>query len=113
MLELLAQEAAPAGSGTEQAPFWTNPLVPILVVGIVFWFVLLQPQRKQEKARREKLEALKKGDRVLTRGGLYGEVRQVKGDVVLLSIDRDGRVHAAFQKTAIEDVVPSDADIDV
>jgi len=73
---------------------------------------VLKPQRKQEKARKAKLEAIKKGDKVLTRAGMYGVVSRVKDDVVVIRIDTDGKVLVPFQKSAIEDVLNADAESD-
>ena len=85
-----------------------NPVFLIVGMVVIWWFLVLKPQRKQEKERAGKLEAMKKGDKVLTRAGIYGVVSRVKDDVVVVRIDTDGKVLVPFQKAAIEDVLTAD-----
>ena len=73
--------------------------VPILVVFAIFYFLLILPMRKRQKALQQMDEAIKKGDRVITNGGLYGEVASVDGAVVFLKIADNVRVRIA--KSAI------------
>ena len=103
MLDLLAQ------TQTQEPPAFMNPVFLIVGMVLIWWLLVLKPQRKQEKARKSKLEAIKKGDKVLTRAGIYGVVSRVKDDVVVVRIDTDGKVLVPFQKTAIEDVLTADA----
>ena len=75
-------QAAPAGLAA-------NPLVqmaPYLLMFVIFYFVLLAPMRKQQKKQKEMLSALKKGDRVVTSGGIHGTVSQVEDQIVWLKI---------------------------
>ena len=61
----------------------TSPLVqmvPYLLMFVIFYFVLLAPMRKQQKKQKELLAALKKGDRVVTSGGIHGTIAQVEED---------------------------------
>lgn len=55
-------------------------LVPIAAIFVIFYFLLIRPQQKQQKEHEKMLEGLKKGDKVLTTGGLYGTILGVKGD---------------------------------
>ena len=61
--------------------FW-----PFLVLIGVFYFFMYRPQKKQQREREAFLGALKKGDRVITAGGIYGTIRSIRGEVVLLEI---------------------------
>jgi preprotein translocase subunit YajC len=75
-------QAAPAGVAA-------NPLVqmvPYLLMFVIFYFVLLAPMRKQQKKQKELLAALKKGDRVVTSGGIHGTIAQVEDQIVWLKI---------------------------
>jgi preprotein translocase subunit YajC len=75
-------QAAPSGVAA-------NPLVqmaPYLLMFVIFYFVLLAPMRKQQKKQKEMLSALKKGDRVVTSGGIHGTVAQVEDQIVWLKI---------------------------
>ncbi len=75
-------QAAPAGIAA-------NPIVqmvPYLLMFVIFYFVLLAPMRKQQKNQKELLSALKKGDRVVTSGGIHGTIAQVEDQIVWLKI---------------------------
>jgi preprotein translocase subunit YajC len=80
-------------------------LLMLAAMGLIWWFLVISPQRKAEKARRAKLDAIQKGDRVRTRGGIEGVVVRVQDDTVTLKIDTDGKVHVPFAKPYIEDVL--------
>ena len=74
-------QAAPAAA--------TSPIVqmvPYILMFVIFYFVLLAPMRKQQKKQKEMLSALKKGDRVVTSGGIHGTVAQVEDQIVWLKI---------------------------
>ena len=62
----------PAGSGV--AAF-----LPLILIGIVFYFIILRPQSKQRKNHETILAELKKGDKILTRGGIYGKIVNFQG----------------------------------
>jgi preprotein translocase subunit YajC len=59
-----------------------NPIIsllPIVAIFIIFYFLLIRPQQKQQKAHDKMLEGLKKGDKILTSGGFYGTIVGIKG----------------------------------
>ena len=60
-------------------------ILPLVLIVVVFYFLLIRPQQKRAKQHKAMLEALKKGDQVLTTGGLVGRVVDIDGDI--LSID--------------------------
>jgi preprotein translocase subunit YajC len=74
-------------------------LVPMLLIFVIFYVVLMLPMQRQRKALAQTIAALKKGDRVITSGGLYGEVTAVEGATVMLRIADNVRVRVA--KSAI------------
>ncbi|HEY8418563.1 MAG TPA: preprotein translocase subunit YajC [Limnochordales bacterium] len=63
-----------------------GPLLPFLIMMAVFYFLLIRPQQQQQKKRREMLDSLKVGDKVITVGGIHGEITAVKDDEVHLRI---------------------------
>lgn len=65
----------------------------------VFYFLLIRPQKKKEDTRRKMIDALKKGDNIVTVGGLYGKVTQVDEASVLVQVDENTKVR--IDKTAI------------
>ncbi|NMB20765.1 MAG: preprotein translocase subunit YajC [Firmicutes bacterium] len=60
--------------------------MPFLIVGVLFYFMIIRPQQKQQKERKAMLDALKKGDRIVTVGGIYGELVALKEDYVTLKV---------------------------
>jgi len=88
--------ALQAGGGLAGA---LTGLAPMLLIFVIFYVVLMLPMQRQRKALQKVIENLKKGDRVVTTGGLYGEVTSVEGATVLLRVADNVRVKVA--KSAI------------
>jgi preprotein translocase subunit YajC len=74
-------------------------LVPFIAVAVIFYFLLIRPQQKQLKETKQMLEAIKAGDKVVTRGGLIGVITAVKGEEVEVRIAEG--VKALFTRNAI------------
>ncbi len=73
----------------------------ILLVGfiLIFYFFMIRPQQKKQKDQKKFIEEIKKGDEVVTIGGIYGKVIGVEDTRVVLEVDKSTRI--VFQKTAI------------
>ena len=99
MLNLLAN-ASPIAGGQ---PFWLD-FLPIVGMIAIFYFLLIRPQMRQQKEHREKVAAVKKGDKVVTAGGLIGKVTKVDDDQVEVELAKDVRVKAV--KGTIGDIIP-------
>jgi len=69
---LFAQTNGQTGSGI--AAF-----LPIILIGLIFYLLILRPQSKQRKQQADSLSQLKKGDKILTRGGIYGKIVSFQG----------------------------------
>ena len=98
MLDLLS-----AAAGAATPPAWISWL-PILGMVVIFWFLIIRPQMRQQKAHREKVAGLQKGDQVVTAGGLIGKVVKVDEHYVDLELGQGVRVKAV--KNTIGDVIP-------
>lgn len=61
-------------------------ILPFLLIIVIFYLLILRPQQKRQKERQRLLESVKKGDKIITTGGIYGEVEGVDGNVVLVKI---------------------------
>jgi preprotein translocase subunit YajC len=70
-------------------------VLPIVAIGLVFYFIVIAPANKQRKKTQVMLNSLKKGDRVLTTGGIYGTIQGVEADVVYLKIAENVKVKVA------------------
>lgn len=86
-----------------------NPLIqllPLALILVVFYLLLILPARKQQKQKEAMLAALKKGDRVVTSGGIHGSVAHVEDDTLLLKIAENTKVRIA--RSAVAGKVGSD-----
>jgi preprotein translocase subunit YajC len=79
--------------------------LPIAAIILIFYFMVIAPASKQRKKTEAMLGALKKGDRVMTTGGIYGQVQGVENDVVWLKIAENVKIKVA--KSAIGALVES------
>ncbi|HLX06768.1 MAG TPA: preprotein translocase subunit YajC [Thermoanaerobaculia bacterium] len=79
-------------------------LAPLLLIFVLFYVLMIVPMRKRQKALQQMIENLKKGDRVITSGGLYGEVAAIVGAAVVLKIADNVKVKIA--KSAITGLEP-------
>ena len=79
-------------------------LVLLLAMFGFMYFLLIRPQRQQQRKHAELLNSLKPGDEVVTAGGIYGEVVQLDAERVMLEIDEDVRI--AVARRSITSVVP-------
>jgi preprotein translocase subunit YajC len=82
--------------------------LPIVAIGLVFYFLVIGPANKQRKKQQEMLGTLKKGDRVLTSGGIYGTIQGVEPDAVYLKIAENVKVKVA--RSAISSVVTGESE---
>jgi len=82
------------------APSGLIQLVPILLIFAIFYFLLLAPMRKRQKQHQALLAALKRGDKVVTNGGLMGEIAAVEERVVHLKLADNVRVRVAKSAVA-------------
>jgi len=101
-ITILAQ-AASAESGSSNP--LGSPLVMMILMFVIFWVVLIRPQQKQRKELAAKQSALKKGDKVVTIGGIHATVNAVSDTTVSLKIAEGTFVK--YDKTAIATVTPS------
>jgi preprotein translocase subunit YajC len=104
---LLQDGSAPAAPQGGMNPLFQS-LFPLLLCIPVFWFVVIRPEQKARKARQAMLAAVKKGDKVMTTGGLYGQVVQVQDDVLTLQVAEGVRMR--FARSAIQTVEADPSD---
>jgi len=82
--------AGKGGTGGEGSGFGT--FIPLILMFAIFYFLLIRPQQKKAKAQKQLLASIKKGDRVVSSGGLYGIVTGLTDDVVTMEIAPKVRV---------------------
>lgn len=84
-------------------------LIPMILIMVIFWVLLIRPQQKRLKAHGEMIQALKKGDKVITGGGFYGEIMDVKEDHLVVEIAENVRVKVK-QDTILTKQTSSDSE---
>jgi preprotein translocase subunit YajC len=83
-------------------------IFPFVLMFIVLYFLLLRPQRKKENERKKMIDAVKKGDKVVTIGGMHGTVVQVKDDDLIIRIDPQKDICVKFTRAAVHRVVSAE-----
>jgi len=73
--------------GSEANPLMS--MLPLLLIVVVFYFFMIRPQMKRQKEVRKFRESLAKGDKVVTTGGIYGKIVEVKETTIILEIAKD------------------------
>ncbi|AMP36669.1 preprotein translocase subunit YajC [Ralstonia solanacearum] len=91
--------AAPGGAGSGLMSF-----LPIILMFVVLWFIMIRPQMKRQKETKTMLEALAKGDEVVTAGGILGKVTKVADQYVTVEVAPNTEV--TVQKNAVTTVLP-------
>lgn len=87
------------------ANYISRLLIPMALFFMVIYVLLLRPQRKKERARKEMLSQIKKNDKVMTIGGIYGTVALIRPDGVVLKIDDNADVRVRFSRTSIAKII--------
>ena len=88
LLSILLQAAAPAAGG---ASSYSGILMMVLIF-VVFYFFMIRPQSKRQKEIKKQREAMQVGDKVVTSGGIYGKVKEIKDTTVIVEIAENVRI---------------------
>ena len=96
-----AQQAAPAAEGAGRASSWSM-WVMLALIFVVMYLFMIRPQRKQQKELAEFRKNLQKGDKIVTIGGIYGEILEVDENAPTVLVKVDGDVKLRFDKSAIQ-----------
>jgi preprotein translocase subunit YajC len=96
----LLMAAPPAGEGT--APGLLGGLLPVAAIIAIFYFLIIRPQNKKQKETQRMLAALKKGDRIVTIGGIHGVIQNVKESSVIVKVDENTKLE--FSRSAISGI---------
>ena len=83
-LILLQAEGAAQAQGSQWS-FW----IMMILIFVVFYFFMIRPQTKKQKELQKQREAMKKGDKVVTAGGIYGEIKEVQDNAFIITIAKD------------------------
>ena len=81
-----------AGGGSQEAGSMYTTLVTFVLIILIFYFLIIRPQKKRDKEAKKMLEAMKKGDKVVSIGGIHGTIVQVKDQTVVVKVDDSARI---------------------
>ncbi|MDR2482818.1 MAG: preprotein translocase subunit YajC [Treponema sp.] len=98
MLTLLQGAEGAPGAGN-----FVTTLIPFAVIIGIFYFLIIRPQNKKQKETQKMLAAIKKGDKVVTIGGVHGVIQSVKESSVIVKVDENTKME--FSRSAISSVV--------
>ena len=90
MITILQAAAGQQGGGWQM---W----IMLALIFVVMWFFMIRPQRKQQKELQNFRDSLKKGDKVVTIGGIYGTVCEIKENSVLIEVDNNVKIRVSKQ----------------
>lgn len=96
-----------AGSAPSSTGSFLSLITTVVMMIAIFYFFLIRPQSKRQKETEKMLAALKKGDKVVTIGGIHGTITSVKENTIVLKVDDNTKIE--FNRTAIASVEKSEA----
>lgn len=98
--------------GKPQTPDTITMMLPFLAIAVLFYFMLIRPQQREQANRKSMLNTLKKNDRVLTIGGILGTVANISegGEEVTLKVDDNTRIK--FKRSSIQQILGGDGEGD-
>ena len=104
--------AQSAGEAASQSPFFQ--FIPLVLILGVFWFLIIRPQQKKQKEHVSMVESLRKGDKVITNGGIFGTIVKVGDDRITLEIASKVQIQIERQQVARMDkkIAESNEDTD-
>ncbi|MCM8774968.1 MAG: preprotein translocase subunit YajC [Candidatus Omnitrophica bacterium] len=100
MIEDLAYAANAAGPATAEP----NPILsfmPLILMFVIFYFLLIRPQQKRQQDTQKMIQNLKKGDRIITSGGILGEITSIQEDYVVIKVGNNDLTKMEVLKSAI------------
>jgi preprotein translocase subunit YajC len=80
-----------------------SSIVPFLLIIVIFYFLILRPQQKRQKERAALLESMKKGDKVITAGGIYGTVEGIEDKTILVKVADN--VKMKMERSAVTTII--------
>lgn len=103
-MSFLISDAVAQTGGAAAQPDPLMQMLPLLVLGVVFYFLLIRPQMKRAKEHKQLVNTLSKGNEVITNGGLVGKITEVGENILEIELAKDVRVKV--QREAISTILP-------
>ena len=99
----ISDALAEAPAATEQASAITG-LLPLVIFGAVLYFLMIRPQVKRQKEHKKMVEALAKGDEIVTNGGMAGKISNMGDNFIMVEVAEG--VEVKFRRQAVESILP-------
>ena len=108
LADATAAAEATAGAEAEMSTgamiiYYAVQFLPMILIFVIFYFMLIRPQRKKDKEAKKMLENLKVGDRICTIGGIYGTIVRIKDDVLTVEVG-EAKTQMVFARWAIKNI---------
>ena len=103
MIGLAFAMGTPPGGAAGGGQSAITSLVPLVIMFAIFYFLLIRPQQKKAKEHKALLEALKKGDQVITAGGMHGKISAVEDNIVTIEVANN--VNIKFNKAHVAAII--------
>jgi preprotein translocase subunit YajC len=101
---MFINQAIAAEAAGQQAASPYSSIIMLVLFGLVFYFLLIRPQSKRQKEHKAMLEAIQKGDEVVTSGGILGKVLKLTDNFIVLNVG--DKVEMRFQRASISATLP-------
>jgi preprotein translocase subunit YajC len=99
----LLMAAPQAAEGAQGSSSFITSIIPFAAIILIFYFLIIRPQNKKRKDTEKMLSALKKGDKIVTIGGIHRTVQSVRESTVLVKVDDSVKIE--FLRSAVSSVV--------
>ena len=108
LADATAAAEATAGAEAEMSTgamiiYYAVQFLPMILIFVIFYFMLIRPQRKKDKEAKKMLESLKVGDRICTIGGIYGTIVRIKDDVLTIEVGEQ-KTQLVFARWAVKNI---------
>ena len=91
----LLSGCVPAGTGDEGGTDMTSVIIVMVLIFGMFYFLAIRPQRRRQKQQQQLMEEMKKGDRVITIGGIYGQIESIDEDSLVIRVESGNTLRVA------------------
>ncbi len=96
----LISVAFAAGNAPAARPSGWMQLIPLILIFAVLWFILIWPQQRRQKQHKKMIESLKKGDKIVTVGGIHGVVTFIGDNTIIIKVDENTKLEISKNAVA-------------
>lgn len=105
LADAAAEKPAAPAPGPQGGGDMFSLLAPMLIIGVLWYFLLIHPQRKDQRQRADRLKSLKKNDKVVTIGGIIGTIANIEPDGGEITLQVSDNTRIKFLRTSIQTVL--------